>query len=68
MANIRTQWRKTPYTYIHELIIIIIIIILLFFFFLLTHILNINKRVPLRIRNEMDILSNNDVHELPLTK
>ena len=39
-----------------------------FFFFLLAHTLNINKWAPLRIHNEMDILSNNNVHELFMYK
>ena len=58
MINIYTQWRMALYTYIYALI----------FYFLLTHTLNINKRAPLRIHNEMDILSNNDVGELSLIR
>ena len=41
---------------------------LFLFFCFFAHTLNINKWTPLRIHNEMDILSNNDVHELSLTK
>ena len=41
---------------------------LLLLFFILAHTLNINKRAPLRIHNEMDILLNNDVRELSLTR
>ena len=64
IVYIHKYMRLLPFFFIHFFSFFCFFV----FFFFLAHTLNINKRTPLKIQNEMDILSNNDLYELSLTK